>query len=248
MSPLFQTKKTQIVGVFVSIFASATPAFAIRGGAPVPTQKYNSVGYLTPACTATLIAPDTVITANHCVVQAGGVEGMEFIYTNTQGQRKRLRAIKTESMSETLSQELALVRLERAATGARISSLWDEPSEKSNQVGLIMGFGATETSPRSLDKRGGNVKVTAYVDIQGGPMIHNDASSPTSIAACVGDSGGPLFLDGKIFGILSFGYSNDPSFNLYDPVRQCKKTEGNYYVPVALYREWIREAYIRLHQ
>ena len=46
---------------------AATPAAAVSGGAKAPIADAPYVAWLPEGCTGTLIAPDRVLTAGHCL-------------------------------------------------------------------------------------------------------------------------------------------------------------------------------------
>ena len=49
------------------LLLAASPSWAVSGGAAVPPASYPFVGVVGGICTGTLIAPDRVLTAAHCL-------------------------------------------------------------------------------------------------------------------------------------------------------------------------------------
>jgi hypothetical protein len=234
--------------IFSVSLVLAPEAFAVRGGSIIPPESFSSVGYLEPACTAILISPNTIITANHCVEQAGNdPEYLKFTYTDLNGEEKTLQGIRFASMSRQLPKELALVRLNHRATNVELIEPWEGPVAPKGTVGMIAGFGATEKLPRSLEKRGGKVVLDGIWKAPEGSMIMaNPGGGKRSNLPCGGDSGGPLIVDGKLYGIVSFGASQKAGFEFMGPVQQCIATETSYFVPITPYLKWIKKTLTEL--
>lgn len=243
-----------IVAPILMLLFSAGPVHAIRNGLPVPSPKYNAVGYLAPRCTATFITKNTVITAAHCIPQTHDLTVYTFTYTQKNGASETIPVTtKPEILTGYQPQELAIVRLEREATDIDLPDLLGD-APKTNVEGTLVGFGVTP-SENNHNKLRGIVRVLglANMDIGGGgpaPMIQiTPKDKRSNHVPCEGDSGGPIFIDGKLAGILSFGIGEDPkdtSFSHLEPLTKCGKTAKAFYVPLYLYEGWIKSTLQKL--
>lgn len=192
----------------------------IRGGEV--EKGHPAVGLLVFAsggiCSGTLIAPDVVLTAGHCVDE-GKIP--EAFYTG-QGRASERAAEATPEMIRydveagepvpgyvvaeacpKLGLDVGLVKLRAPVEGvqpARIEARAPEPREECVAVGFgrhpLDGGGATRAEKRSA--------VVTFREIMPGAFAFEDKTGGTE----KGDSGGPLFCDGGLVAVNSCG--NDP--------------------------------------
>lgn len=177
-------------------------------------------------CSATIIAPTWILTAEHCV--AGGGEYTFHIgdLDQTQGQEATGVAIHTHPDAD-----LALVELDRAVD-ATYAPLGDEGAVAVGDTVQVYGWGATCTDRPEIECQSqllkvANVDVTdiACTDYRGGTAVC--ATRGDGITAG-GDSGGPMFAtapDGSYVQVGVASTSDRQSFTAY----------GN----ITVYRDWI---------
>lgn len=170
-----------------------------------------------PHCTGTLIAPDVVITAAHCVRDTApeflGVllgptsnAGTGTVGKGLEGSFFRVRAMRVHPSFDpsTLANDAALLRLDGAASVT--PALRSTRALDASLVGAtlrVVGYGAAERDAGFPDrKREGTVRVTSVDATQ-------LAFAPAPSMTCSGDSGGPVFakFDGVeyLVGITSRG-------------------------------------------
>ncbi|OEU96307.1 S1 family peptidase [Streptomyces oceani] len=216
-------------GLTLTASASASEAPAARGG-PEPIiggQPAQSAPWAArlfsngqQTCSATIIAPEWILTAKHCV--SGG--GLSFRIGSLDQTSGGTTANGTQVYTH--SADLALVRLDRAVE-ATYSPLADPGSVRVGQSVQVYGWGATsqcspEINCQSRYLKYANVSVTGgCTDAYGGQAIC--ARRGDGITAG-GDSGGPMMADGKQVGVAS---TSD---------RQTRTA----YTDVTAYRSWIQ--------
>lgn len=223
-------------------------AHAIRNG--IATNEFPAVGFLEPGCTATLINPNTAITVNHCLVQAGKLKNALFHYTRSDGSTDTLIPLKAEVMSEVLPMEIALVRFQNQASGVTFAQLPDEPIGPEQIEAFAVGYGLNPAlTVRTSQRQLGVVAIKGYENIMDqGLMIQTMPFDSRSQLACHGDSGGPLLIGPKLVGVASFNASDDSQWPYYDPFKKCRTALAGYYVPIHPYLGWIRATLQKLGQ
>lgn len=187
------------------------------------------------ACTGTVIAPDIILTAAHCVagnrqVAVAYKEGGSHVL-----QRVAARAVNPGfSPKARVSIDLALIRLD-AALPARFQPMALEQDDSNHQVGVrrkIAGFGLAvdrdETSAGIL--RSASVTVLPRLYPRFLRLGYRADADLGDFAVCTGDSGGPV-LDGRT--VVGVVYGREK----YGNAQTCGTTAQA--VRVAPYRGWI---------
>jgi hypothetical protein len=188
-------------------------------------------------CTATLIAPNLVLTAMHCVATVtdnancstsgelvpGSVDGLfgdPFVPSNITfhvgaGADEPVAAlgekIFTTDAVSVCKDDLAVVALDRELSGVPIAALRLGVGNQRGQAIRIVGFGATEEDTTGVRKTRDDLKIQLL-----GKSEYADSKDPippdtfatVGVSVCNGDSGGPVFSDkNAVTGVVSHGSS-----------------------------------------
>lgn len=203
-------------------------------------------------CTASLIAPDILLTAAHCVYskdENGNVEinavsnpsrltvhnGSNIsLFTNVIA--KATRVIIHERWSGELKtgyfddiNDIALVKLDRRITDLEIYRLRERPLEREGDDGVVVGYGRTE---RDKNDHGVHRKGTMYIYDMNEFRSKSFTARSKPSNTCTGDSGGPFFTSqgvSVISGVTSYGTAYD-----------CSNKDSEF-VHVLSYIDWIDE-------
>jgi Trypsin len=198
----------------------------IVGGTIVSSQSFRSFAVPDPLssnglCGATLIHSDILISAAHCgvadIFAAGTLLniGSLSIYGEDAVDRIEVvnQMIHPNFNADTLTNDVMLIQI-ASPSSAPLTQWNTDPSLPVDAESLtVIGFGKTERGTASAVLREGTVYEVdtetcdaAYqLSISGEQNIC--AGSDTS-SACSGDSGGPLFRNGVLVGLVSFGIVN----------------------------------------
>lgn len=201
--------------------STAASRAAIYYGAPESARWVVAVSYERPSrgtirlCTGSVIAPDVVLTAKHCVYDdAGGgvwtaLEAAQLTVTETDdftaGARATHGVIEIHTTPGAYTRagamaggDLALLRLDGPFDVSPIAVARTTPPVGTSL--MIAGFGFTET-----DELGVKHSAHAGVSAIGEGVFETEGSSWT----CTGDSGGPALDEaaGGLVGVTSYGPS-----------------------------------------
>lgn len=215
--------RNQLVLVLALALGSAsafagTPDHPVVGGSTVAIGAYPDVALVVAPmalCSGTLIAPDVVLTAGHCIdthpteVLLGSVD-----YTKPGGEAIRVKSATAYPSWETEFDVGVLVLDHAAAAKPRpiASACTAKDLEPGNAV-TVVGFGLTDAAGTGQNTKLHQAKL-AVVD----PACTSDLACNSKVApngefvaggdgvdACFGDSGGPIYLDDALIGVVSRG-------------------------------------------
>ncbi|GAB7035924.1 serine protease [Streptomyces sp. NPDC021749] len=217
---------------------TSPPAAAVVGGDRAAITKYpwtvaltSSDDMKTAECAGTLVAPDKVLTASHCVKQAtidsvrviGGREDLR--QTGKGGVRKVAKLwihpkAHTRGNGAIYAHDIAVLTL-NSPMPYRTLPLATPAQQKLYEEGTpnrVLGWGSTtgrEDDDRVpplqtalLPNRGDESCVTAYGSRRYDKRYTMCLGYPAGgVNACYGDSGGPVIAGGRLVGVISGGGS-----------------------------------------
>ena len=203
----------------------AAPPPPVVGGGPADAGKWDDAAAVffeeEPGCTGTLIAPDLVVTAGHCI---SGVTSVKVGVTDLNAEGESIPVVNAiEHPDSFTTYDVGLLILERPAEvtprvlatgcvleryladGAPVAIVgWgatDQQGERSTN--LLMEAESSVTDIDCTSGRGCNASVSP-----GGEL----AAGGDNVDSCFGDSGGPLYLLTDVgeflVGVTSRGYDD----------------------------------------
>ncbi len=199
------------------------------------------------ACTATLIDPEVLLTAGHCVylkegyelVLDGPADPSKIVVRNGANMfaGEVLANAKTIKKHETWtgsiqgwgdSTDMAVIHLDRKIYHLAPYGIRNNPAENEGDKGMIVGYGITATDAfDSGIHRKGEATLLDLNPYWSKEVI--EVGDPSG--SCQGDSGGPFLTTQNsayvVSGITSFGGET------------CYADHGGYYTYVLPYRDWI---------
>ncbi|MER7581908.1 serine protease [Kitasatospora sp. NPDC097691] len=217
---------TVLLAAAALVAAAAAPAAAVHGGSTTTTASHPFVVALETAsgeqwCTGALIAPDKVLTAGHCVTEAGDPGSLQVIagrsdLTRSGGQVRRVKGYRVDPRHTSgLDHDSAVLVLDRPLPykPVRVARQGDEALYRYGSPATLLGFGRT-----GADGPGTHLKqavLTLAPPASCDPYTSPDDSpllkvcglprTGTTDSVCKGDSGGPLVAGGVLIGVVSTG-------------------------------------------
>ncbi|WP_020138262.1 S1 family peptidase [Streptomyces sp. 351MFTsu5.1] len=209
-----------------ALWSTAAPASAIKGGGPTTTaaRPYAMLIELdgNQFCGGSLIAPTKVLTAAHCVVNAGDVSALRVIGGRTQvdgtgGTERKIASYRLDSRytSPGYAYDAAVLTLNRPMPYRTIpvAGPGDGRLVADGRTATVAGWGRTGPGETGTRLKQAKLVLSPLADCQ--PYTEPDTDPAamlcgmprpgTTDSICPGDSGGPLISGGKVVGIVSSG-------------------------------------------
>lgn len=212
LSATLRTARLSLVAA-LALLLPGIPAHAIVGGQTAPPDLKAETAMIVStrgaSCTGVVLAPQVLLTAAHCVQPAADYAAVVFEASGPRllpVTRIALHPAFDPNSFETRrpTPDLALVRLAEplpaSARAARLSSEVALPQRRT--AFTLAGFGVTRDGD---GKSAGTLRTVNLPSIgtTGGIMIRlSDGSGGKG--GCTGDSGGPVYLDGVVAGIIGW--------------------------------------------
>jgi len=203
-----------------SLVASVQPR--ILHGAPttafpeVCVLEFRRAGGTRGLCSGTVVAPAVVLTAAHCLIDVTEVE----VVCEPAGARIAVGAAEWAMHPEYGRRphaDIGLVFLRSALGGILPATLPN--ARPTRRRGELVGYGVDGADPANR-KRAGRIKLLKRcprkarrrVGLERGALVNSLCWKPRrgGVDACIGDSGGPLFVDGELVGVTAAAITASP--------------------------------------
>ncbi|MGP4114881.1 S1 family peptidase [Streptomyces sp. 4N509B] len=199
----------------------------IVGGTITTTDRYPYVMQITDAdryqfCGGTLVAPNKIVTAAHCVDwvsdpgEIRAIGGRTYL-DGTDGTVRRVTDVWVHPNwnPDRLRNDVAVLTLLKPMPydALPIASSTDTHLYEEGRISRILGWGTTSEGGWSSNRlRTARVPVVSDVDCKDSYPVRYHATSMVcagvpegGVDTCQGDSGGPLVIGGRLAGITSWG-------------------------------------------
>lgn len=186
---------------FLSVFGTAT-ATGLTNGTDVATTDTAAEGVVQVAsCTGTVVAPQWVLTAQHCV-EVPNLQRSVYVGTTREQQHREENKFTSDYAVWAPHGDVALVHVTNALPQRLIREVRHTPVSFGEQ-GRVYGWGAG-TGETLQYARAAVGKTSSGVRPQESQHDAFLVQYLDEATAGRGDSGGPLFIDGKVAGVTSF--------------------------------------------
>ncbi len=169
-------------------------------------------------CGSTLVAPNKIVTAAHCATEAAStytaIQGRDKL-SDTGGKASKITSIWADpEYGKSPGHDVAVMTLATPFEGVPTLALETSAAvDTAGAASVVYGWGATEgTGPADTFQK---VAVPVLGDAYCSDVYASEGySAAGEICAgfkeggkdsCQGDSGGPLVLNGRLFGVVSWG-------------------------------------------
>ncbi|WUJ75399.1 serine protease [Kribbella soli] len=203
--------KTRIVGGTVAHTADTPWAIQLsNSGSPDPTGEY---------CGSTLVAANKIVTAAHCTTESvstyTAIQGRDVLSDKSTGKESKISNLWVDpEYGKSPGHDVAVLTLATPFDGVPTLALeTDKAADTAGAASIVYGWGDTEdTGPADTFQK---VDVPVLGDDYCAKAYASEGYAPDGeICAgyedggkdsCQGDSGGPLVLNGRLFGVVSWG-------------------------------------------
>jgi trypsin len=203
--------KTRIVGGAIAHTADTPWAIQLsNSGSPAASGEW---------CGSTLVKANKIVTAAHCSQEAAGtytaIQGRDVLTDKSTGKESKISSIWVDpEYGKSPGHDVAVMTLATPFDG--VPTLVLETDKAADTVGaasVVYGWGSTEgTGPEdTFQKVDAPVLGDAYcADVYASQGYTADGEICGGFKeggkdSCQGDSGGPLVLNGRLFGVVSWG-------------------------------------------
>ncbi|MFI6935293.1 S1 family peptidase [Streptomyces sp. NPDC050287] len=209
-----------------TLLATAGPAVAVKGGGPTTTdaRPYAMLIELNGSqfCGGTLVAPSKVLTAAHCVENAGDVSALQVVggrtrVDDTGGTVRQIASYRLDSRytAPGNAYDAAVLTLDGPMPyrTVPVAGPRDAGLVADGRRATVVGWGRTGSDTPNRRLKQAKLVLSPVVDCR--PYTDGDTDPAamlcgmprpgTTNSICPGDSGGPLLSGGKVVGIVSSG-------------------------------------------
>ncbi|MEU8223512.1 serine protease [Kribbella sp. NPDC048915] len=206
--------KPVVVGGTLASVSEAPWAVALNN-----TQSASPSGRF---CGATLVAPDKIVTAAHCMDEPVStyyaVQGRTDLADESVGQASEISKVWVHPGYNTKDHryDVAVLTLAKPFTGVPVLPLETRAqADRTGVVPTVYGWGDTQgTGPDETLQKAAVPDLGDKTCLADKSYVANGYAAATNICAgyveggidaCQGDSGGPLVLNGRLLGVVSWG-------------------------------------------
>lgn len=216
-----------IAAALIAVLVAVSPAWSVTNAHSDDATHHNAAAVLLNGemfCSGSLIAPNVVLTAGHCTLEAQRTRGVVKVtfdpvvsanakyYTGTPYTSPDFRRGGLRPSEQATQTDLGVIVLNSPVTDA---SPWKLPAANFDatlapgQIVTVIGFGATNNDNEGLGER-------RYAPVTLGATPPSIASANIALSSangysqCFGDSGGPVIVGSQVqVALVSFDINHD---------------------------------------